>query len=155
MRLRTFLYHGTLRRNVPSIRDAGLRPQRGAWAARFQPDAAALVYAVDDEHRSSAILAIAGQMAKVGLIQRSENYSFDDFKNDLIEHGAVIVVNATTFRHCPWSFESGHPIGAEPGNWYSSECVSIENEMIGKEMLAWLKPSEQDFIHRYRDRIWK
>jgi hypothetical protein len=113
-----FLYHGTLRRNVPSIRDTGLRPQRGAWAARFHPNAADLVYAVDDEHKSSAILAIAGQMAKAGLIQGSKNYSFDDFKNDLTERGAVIVVNATTFRRYPWSFEPGHPTGAEPGNWY-------------------------------------
>jgi hypothetical protein len=149
------LYHGTLRRNVPSIRDAGLRPQRGAWATRFHPDAAALVYAVDEEHRSSAILAIAGQMAKAGLIQESEDYSFDDFKNNLMEHGAVIVVKATTFSRYPWSFESRHPTGAEPGNWYSSDSVRIESEMIGKEMLAWLKPSEQDFIHRYRDHIWK
>jgi RNA:NAD 2'-phosphotransferase (TPT1/KptA family) len=84
-----FLYHGTLRRNVPSIRSAGLQPQRGAWAARFHPDAAALVYAVDDEHRSAAILAVTGQMAKAGLIQVSKNYSFDNFKNDLIEHGAA------------------------------------------------------------------
>jgi len=81
-----------------------------------------------------------------GVLSRA----FDDFKNDLIEHGAVIVVKATTFRGHPWSFESGHPTGAEPGNWYSSEPVSVESEMIGKEMLAWLKPSEQDFIYRYR-----
>jgi hypothetical protein len=148
-----FLYHSTLRRNVTSIRDTGLRPQRGAWAAHFHPDATALVYAVDDEHRSSAVLAVAGQMAKAGLIQGSENYSFDDFKNDLIEHGAVIIVKATTFRRYPWSFESGHPTGAEPGNWYSLETVGVESEMIGKEMLAWLDPSEQDFIHRYRDYI--
>jgi hypothetical protein len=147
-----FLYHGTLRQNLPSIRDHGLRPQRGA--ARFQPDAAALVYAVDDEHRSSAILAIAGQMAEAGLIKKLENYLFDDFKSDLVEHGAVIILKATTFHHYPWSFESGHPTGAEPGNWYSSESVSIEREMIGKEMLAWLKPSEQDFIHRYREHIF-
>jgi hypothetical protein len=71
---------------------------------------------VDDEHKSSAILAIAGQMAKAGLIQRSKNYSFEGFKNDLIEHGAVIVVNATSFRRYPRSFEPGHPTGAEPGN---------------------------------------
>lgn len=148
-----FLYHGTLRRNIRSIRGIGLWPQRGAWTARFHPDAGALVYAVDDEHRSAAILAIAGQMAKVGLVQASENYSFDDFKNDLIDHGAVIVVKATTFRRHPWSFEPGHPIGAEPGNWYSSEPVSVESEMIGMEMLAWLKPSEQDFVLRYRDHI--
>jgi hypothetical protein len=57
-------------------------------------------------------------MAKAGLIQGSKNYSFDDFKNDLIEHGAVIVVNATTFPRDPWSFEPGHPTGVEPGNWY-------------------------------------
>ncbi|MGC1299728.1 MAG: hypothetical protein WA869_32280, partial [Alloacidobacterium sp.] len=119
----------------------------------FHPFAAPLVYAVDDEHRSAAILAITGQMAKANLVQRSENYSFDDFKNDLIEHGAIIVVKATTFRGHPWSFELGHPTGAEPGNWYSSEPVSVESEMIGKEMLAWLKPSEQDFIIRYRGHI--
>ncbi len=148
-----FLYHGTLRRNVQSIRDAGLRPQRGVWAAHFHPDAPDLVYAVDDEHRSAAILAVVGQMANAGFVRGTENYSFDDFRNDLIKHGAVIVVKGTTFRHHPWSFESGHPTGAEPGNWYSSEPVSVESDMIGEQMLAWLKPSEQDFIHRYRSHI--
>jgi|SRR5580693_2729035 hypothetical protein len=61
--------------------------------------------------QSSAILAIAGQIAKAALIQiqGSKNYSFDDFKNDLTERGAVSVVNATTFRRYPWSFEPGHP----------------------------------------------
>jgi hypothetical protein len=146
-----YLYHGTLRRNVPSIRSTGLQPQRGAWAARFHPDAPALVYAVDDETRSAATHAIAGQMAKAGLIQASKNYSFDDFKNDLIEHGAVIAVKAITFRRHPWSFETGHPTGVEQGNWYSSEPVSVESEMTGNEMLAWLKPSGHDFIDDYLD----
>jgi hypothetical protein len=151
--LNRFLYHGTLRRNIPSIRDAGLQPQRGAWSGRFHPDAPPLVYAVDAEHRSAAILAIAGHMAKAGLIEESENYSFNNFKNDLIEHGAIVVVKAQGFYHYPWAFESRHPAGAEPGNWYSFESVSIEREMIGEEMLAWLQPSEQDFAHRYRDHI--
>jgi hypothetical protein len=150
-----FLYHGTLRRNLPSIRDNGLQPQRGAWAARFQPNATTLVYAVDDEHRSAAILAIGGQMAKAGLIQVSKSYSFDDFKNDLIEHGAVIVVKATTFRGHPWSSHTVHSTGAEPGNWYSSEPVSVESEIVGEEMLTWLKPSEQDFINGWRDHLQK
>ena len=65
----------------------------------------ALVYAVDDEHRSAAILAVAGQMAKAGLgADSSESYLFDDFKNDLIEHGAILVVKACTFRRYPWAF---------------------------------------------------
>jgi hypothetical protein len=150
--LTRFLYHGTLRRNVPSIRATGLQPQRGAWAGRFHHDAADLVYAVDDQHPASALLAIVGQMTKAGLAQRSENYSFDDFRNDLIEHGTVLVVKDTTFRHHPWTFEtSGHPMGTEQGNWYSSEPVSIESEVIGKDMLALLKPNEQEFIlGRYR-----
>jgi hypothetical protein len=145
------LYHGTLRQNLPSIRETGLLPQRGAWTARYHTDATALVFAVDDINRSAAILAIAGQMANAALTRGSENYSFDDFKNDLIEHGAVIVVRATTFGRYPLvPFDPGHPPGAEPGNWYSSEPVGVESEMTGKEMLAWLKPNEQDFIHRYR-----
>lgn len=138
-----YLYHGTLLRNLPSIRNAGLQPQRGVWVACFHPFATRLVYAVDNEHKSAALLAITGQMAKANLVQRSENYSFDDFKKDLIEHGAIIVVKATTFRGHPWSFESGHLTGAEPGNWYSSEPVSVESEMIGKEMLAW-RPLDSD-----------
>jgi hypothetical protein len=150
-----FLYHGTLRQNLPYIRDRGLLPQRGPWTGNFHVNPADLVFAVDDEHNSAAILAIAGQMAKAGLVQCGKNYSFEAFKNDLIEHGAVIVVRATTFRHYPWSFEPGHPIGAEPGNWYSSDPVNVESEMIGREMLAWLKPHEQDFSLRYRDHIFR
>ena len=94
-------------------------------------------------------------MAKAGLIQVSKSYSFDDFKNDLIEHGAVIVVKATTFRGHPWSTHSVHSTGAEPGNWYSSEPVSAESEKVGEEMLTWLKPSEQDFIYGWRDHLQK
>jgi hypothetical protein len=98
-------------------------------------------------HRASCFL-VTNNAATSPTINQS------NFKNDLIEHGAVIVVKATTFRGHPWSFESGHPnLEREPGNWYSSEPVSVESEMIGKEMLAWLKPSEQDFIIRYRGHI--
>jgi hypothetical protein len=148
------LYHGTLLRNVPSIRDSGLQPQRGSWATRFHPDAAALVYAVDEEHKSRAMLAVGGQVARVGLIQRSENYSFEVFKNDLVQHGAVIVVKAAPFRRYPGFFESGHPIGAEPFDWYSSEPVRVESEVVGEAMLAWLAPSEEDFVYRFRNHFW-
>jgi hypothetical protein len=151
-----FLYHGTLRRNLPSIRDTGLRPQRGAWGSRFHAGDCFLVHAVNDEHRGALIVAIAGQMKIARLALQSANYSFDDFKNDLLEHGAVVVVKATTFSHHPSCSESvhaeaTHPTGAEPGTWYSSEAVSIESEMTGKEMLAWLSPNEEDFRYRFRD----
>jgi hypothetical protein len=146
------LYHGTLRRNVPSIRATGLQPRRGAWAEHFHPNAADLVYAVDDQHPASALLAIVGQMTKARLAHWTENYTFDAFNKDLIEHGAVVVVKPISFRHHPWTFNtSGHPQGVEQGNWYSSEPVNIESELIGRDMLNLLRPSEQEFIlGRYR-----
>jgi hypothetical protein len=46
------------------------------------------------------------------------------------------------------SFEH-HPEGVEPGDWYSLAPVSIEGEMIGKEMLDWLEITESNFTHYY------
>jgi hypothetical protein len=150
-----FLYHGTLRRHLKSIRETGLLPQRGAWVVLFHSGAAALVYAVDSDHRSAAILAMAGQMALTRLVQVPEEYSFDSFKCDLLEHGAIVVVKGASFTHHPFSLVSGHPTGAEPGNWYCSEPVSIDGELVGEEMLTWLKPIEQDFVYRYRPHMLK
>jgi hypothetical protein len=88
---------------------------------------------------------------KAGLIRWSSDYCFDDYKNDLIKHGAVVVVKAATFRRYPDFFESGHPSGAEPGDWYSLEPIGldgIQEIMIGQDMLDWLEPSEPDFTYR-------
>jgi len=115
-----------------------------------------LVHAVDDQHRGALVVAIAGQIADAGLVRKSANYSFGDFKNDLLEHGAVVVLKATSFSHYPSSSElaqaeATYPPGAEPDTWYSSEPVSIEGEMIGQEMLAWLRPNKEDFRYRVQD----
>jgi hypothetical protein len=150
------LYHGTLLRNLPSIRASGLRPQKGPWAAHFHAKAEALVFAVDDERKSRLIQAIGGQMTKAGLLRVTDDYPFDDFKSDLAEHGAVLVVKATAFRQNPptikyrWGNNPGHPAGTEPGDWYSSESVSVERELIGEEMMAWLNPSESNFMYQHR-----
>jgi hypothetical protein len=149
------LYHGTLLRNVHSIRTKGLLPQKGLWTAGFHLDAVELVYAADEDHKGSFLVAIAGQMTKSGLVEWSDKYQFGDFKNDLIQHGAVVVVVArATFRRYPDHFQSGHPSGTEPGNWYSQEFVpskDIEGILTGQEMLDWLKPSEADFRYRFSD----
>jgi len=148
------LYHGTLARNLPAIRKAGLLAQKGSWTVDFHSEAAELVYAVDESRRGRVIVAITGQMAKSGLVQWSENYQFDHFNADLTKHGAVVVVSAVSFSSYSAQFEQGHPPGAEPGDWYSRQSVSlndIQRIMIGHEMLDWLKPDEMDFAYRFRD----
>jgi hypothetical protein len=148
------LYHGTLAQNLQSIRETGLRPQKGSWTSDFHSDAIALVYAVGENHRGRLSAVLTGQMAKAGLVQWSDNYQFGHFKSDLVEHCAVIVVSTARFSCYPDRFQAGHPPGSEPGDWYSREAIGIgdiKRILVGQEMLDWLKPSELDFMHRLRE----
>jgi hypothetical protein len=148
------LYHGTLARNVPSIRKAGLLPQKGLWTADYHSEAEALVYATSENHRGKLTTIMAGQLAKAGFVHWSEQYEFDHFKNDLISHCAIIIVKVDRFRCYPDHFEAGHPSGTEPGDWYSREVISteeIQGVLTGQKLLDWLKPSAPDFTYRLRD----
>jgi hypothetical protein len=150
------LYHGTLATNVQQIETVGLLPRKGSWAAKFYPQASELVYAVAENRKGRLIVIIAGQMAKSGLIKWSTEYRFGDFNNDLVRHAAVVVVGQATFRHYPGAFESGHPPGAEPGDWYSHEPITkehIRRIIVGEELLEWIRPNEMDFTHRIRDML--
>jgi hypothetical protein len=148
------LYHGTLARNLTSIRAQGLRPQRGPWTMAFYPGAPDLVYAVAESGKGRLIAIVAGQIARAGLVHLSDSYSFDDFNADLGAHGAVVVLTPTTFSFCETNSELGRPASVEPGDWYSHEPVStdqIEGVMTGPEMVNWLKPHPVDFSCRYRE----
>ena len=148
------LYHGTLARNLPSIRVHGLLPQKGSWTATFYKDAPDLVYAVDEERKGRLLAIITGQLARAGLVNLSDTYTFDDFKNDLAAHGAVIEFAAESFSCYETFSELTHPPSVEQGDWYSSEPVSadrIEQIVTGQEMVEWLKPHPVDFSCRYRE----
>lgn len=148
------VYHGTLAQNIQSIRRTGLSPRRGAWTTNFHSDAVELVYAVHENRKGRLIAIITGQIAKSGLVRFSNDYQFDDFRNDLAEHGAIIVVKATTFCCSENPSTRGHPAGVEPGDWYSRQPVGIEDIqriMVGQEMLDWLNPHEMDFACRFRE----
>jgi RNA:NAD 2'-phosphotransferase (TPT1/KptA family) len=66
------LYHGTLARNLPSIRALGLLPQKGSWTATFYKDASDLLYAVDEDRKGRLIAIITGQIACAGLVRVSD-----------------------------------------------------------------------------------
>jgi hypothetical protein len=147
------LYHGTLARNVPSIRAQGLVPQKGSWTKAFYNDARDLLYAVDEGRKARLIAIITGHLARSGIVCLSDGYTFDDFKNDLSNHGAVVIFTTATFS-CREPFsELKHPSSVEQGDWYSTEPVSsadIEQIMTGRAMQDWLNPHAADFDYRYR-----
>lgn len=146
------LYHGTLARNLPSIRVLGLLPQNGSWTATFYKEAPDLVYAVDEARKGRLIAIITGQIARTGLVLVSDTYTFDDFKSDLAAHGAVVVFNTTSFSCFETFSELKHPPSVEQGDWYGHDAVSVDKikqVIIGWEMVEWLNPDPVDFLCRY------
>jgi len=83
-----------------------------------------------------------------------DDCQFDDFKQDLIKLGAIVVIKTTRFIQYPNHYLTGHRSGPEPGDWYSPELVGIdeiETIITGHEILEWLQPNELDFRYRLRD----
>jgi hypothetical protein len=142
------LYHGTLIRNIEKIREQGLVPQPGSVTTAYHEGAANLVCAADEIHRGGLTRIIIQQMVNARLIQWSCDYSFDDFKGDLVENAIIVVVNADYFSCC--SDKSNCPKGVEAGDWYSCKSVPIESEMSDQAMLEWLPISETNFMYDYR-----
>src|ERR1700730_8286573 len=141
------LYHGTLARNVPSIRAQGLVPQKGSWTKAFYNDAPDLLYAVDEGRKARLIAIITGQLARSGIVRLLDGYTFDDFENDLSTHGAVVVFSTANFSYCEPLSELKHPSSVEQGDWYSTKPVSIaaiDEIMTGRGMVDWLNPQEVD-----------
>ena len=143
-------YHGTLRRNIASIKQDGLLSRTGILARDYHEDAVDHVYAVSEDRKGRLIRIITHQMGIAGLVSLTEGYQFNDFKNDLAAHGAVFTLNQIGFVECD---ENGNPPGAEMGDWYKKESVSVLNirkVIVGQRLLDWLNPNEVDF--KYRDR---
>jgi hypothetical protein len=147
------LYHSTLARNGPSIRAHGLVPQKGSWTRAFYNDAPDLLYAVDEGRKARLIAIITGQLARSGIVCLYDGYNFEEFTNDLSNHGAVVVFVTATFSYREPFSELKHPSSVEEGDWYSTEPVSsadIEQIMTGRTLVEWLHPHPVDFDYRYR-----
>jgi hypothetical protein len=147
-------YHGTLRRNLSSIREKGLLPQKGAWTGSYYEHANDLVYAIGNDRIGLLLPIITGQIARASLIPWSEDYRFDQYKEDFASHGAIVFIKPTApFRLCT---KQGDPPGAEQGDWYSSEPVSIdqiERTVVGSELFKWVNLSIEEFVYRLRGMI--
>jgi hypothetical protein len=129
-----------------------LVPQNGSWTTAFYDEAPDLLYAVDEGLKARLIAIITEQLARSGIVCLSDAYTFDDFNNDLSNHGAVIAFATETFSCCEPFSELNYPSSVEQGDWYSTEPVSsadIDQIMTGRAMIDWLNPRAMDF-ERYR-----
>jgi hypothetical protein len=141
------LYHGTLTKNLASIRAQGLVPKIGSTTAGYHKNAVDLVYAVDEGRKARLVNIITQQLMNSCLIRWSPDYQFDDFKSDLIGSDKFTFYPGVIFHPLQ---PSEHPPGAEPGDWYSCEPVKIEGEIVGDEMLGWFELTESNFTHDYQ-----
>jgi hypothetical protein len=128
------LYHGTLVQNIPSIREQGVLPQNDLWTAEFYSSAPRHVYACRLGAKRTANSRYSQEHGTNALVQWSEDGTFDEFKDDLWIHGAVIVLRTTPFHCCHAPCKTSAPAGRRAGDWYSCDSVGIENiegEIIG------------------------
>ena len=148
------LYHGTLRRNLSSIIEKGLLPQKGEWVGSYYKDAFDLVYATGQDRIGRLLPIITAQIAIAGLVEWSEDYRYEQYKEDFATHGAIVLVRPTApFLLCN---EDGNPPGAEQGDWYSFELITVEHiekTVVGSELFKWVNLSNEEFVYRLRGMI--
>jgi hypothetical protein len=133
------LYHGTLIDNVPSILAQGLTPTVGKFTQElYKKEAIPAVFASDSKGARAVYCALSSQ------IQRKLNKgNYIPSSADISKHGALLVIhtNAGKFnKHI-----SNQNMGSiEPGNYTSTETITIDNVLKGNDLLQWIKDHNAD-----------
>ena len=137
------LYHGTLRKFLPSIQKHGLWPTVGEFTSTMydiEEDAEfpELVFAADKRGLKACFSAIAWLINK----HYGERYTVDLIK----KYGALCVLRHAeedfTYRqqdgeHDHPNYYTDHPSQAEPGDYYSENGITIDAVLTGNKMLQY------------------
>lgn len=133
------LYHGTLRRFVPSILAVGLWPTlgeftRNAYAESEEAgiDLDELVFAADKNGLRSCISAILGAMEQAGI---------EDTVDNFFQYGAILVIRegGDRMEHREDDEDEDHPETVEPGNYYSHYTVQVDYALTGRRLRTFLR----------------
>jgi hypothetical protein len=134
------LYHGTLRKNVPSILAHGLWPSVGAFTSQFYGDddgaeVTDLVFAANKDGLGKCISAIIGWLKQAGIPPILDN---------VLRHGAILIMREAEddFTHRPNDGEqdyTDHPSQVEPTDYYSEYSVRVDGVLTGKKLLTFLQ----------------
>lgn len=119
------LYHGTLKSNIPAIKQRGLEPRLGDFTKHFyddDPDLEELVFASSKNDIKKGLNSIIYYLRQRGIEPTPEN---------IIRYGAMVVVKDEydEFSHRPLSdlgsWYDEHPRQVEPGDFYAKEPVGV------------------------------
>ena len=136
------LYHGTLRRYLPSILRYGLEPRLGEFTRNAYDEVEAagidlpeLVFAADKQGLRKCVSAIIGQMRQLDLPEDEESF----YRNAVL---LVIREGGDFMSHKDddddGSYWSDHPETAEPGDYYTDDFVAVSHILTGNKLKGFL-----------------
>ena len=148
------LYHGTLKKHLPVIKQLGLQPSIGYFVKKAygdSPDLKSVVFASEIRDIGKVINAItANVLAEVGDVP----ITMDEF----YEHGAVVVLKyGKQFKHISYhddeeESDTEHPMQVEPGDFYSYNIIEPYAILIDKRLerlldrIEMYPPEMNDFV---------
>lgn len=149
------LYHGTLRRNIPSIQAIGLWPSLGEFtttaydeAIQAGVDLPELVFAADKEGLTRCLSAI-GSYIQMAYPNEYKPYGVDAIQR----YGALCVLKQgeTGFDRRP-EFDdiSEYPYQVEPGDYYRDSSVKVDYILTGAKMINFLRRQDA-IVKSWRD----
>lgn len=147
------LYHGTLKKNLPSIMKYGVDPKAGDFTrnAYIEYEEAGielpeLVFAADKQGLQKTISAIWGAMENSGIPITQENF---------FKHAAIVVFREGEeyFDHFPDDkINQDSPyITVEPDDYYREFNWVPDYVLTGKKLLRFLRKHDINLVHGFKN----
>lgn len=146
------LYHGTLKRYLPSILQNGLEPRVGEFTRNAYDEIEAagielpeLVFAADKNGLRRCVSAIMGQMRQLGLKTDEETFYRNAVLLVIREGGSHMDLRAQDDSEVD-DWGDTFPDTVEPGDYYSDDVVAVDHILTGNKLKA--------FLARHNERLW-
>lgn len=147
------LYHGTLRRYLPSILQNGLEPRVGEFTRNAYDEVEAagielpeLVFAADKNGLRRCVSAIMGQMRQLGLRMDEETFYRNAVLLVIREGGSYMDHRSRDDANEVDDWGDTYPDTVEPGDYYSDDVVAVDYVLTGNKLKA--------FLARHNVRLW-
>jgi hypothetical protein len=126
------LYHGTLRKHAPSIKQLGLIPDVGNFTKRWYDeydDLEELIFATDKTAMNKVISAIIGNMREAGIKVTLRNFFM---------HGALVVFRDGEDFFDKHNDDEYHPAQVEPEDYYRRYGMKPDYILTGRKFKSFI-----------------
>ena len=130
----TRFIHGTVRDNIPSIKQNYLQPGVSDYTRQFYDDPQPKLFLAKDHDVERATSSIYGQVA------RKLNKHISKVSSDEIEkHGALVTTRADDYDVKTTDDDYDPPEQAESGDYYTDDDLKPTGFMTGKRLVSFLQ----------------